>query len=78
MRTFMFMFFVHNRKIKLTISQHKISSPNNKPLKPRKGVKVYLYSFFNLDARWGWVVKTMPQLRYTRERDPVLIVQEDG
>jgi hypothetical protein len=23
---------------------------------PRGGVEIYLFSFFNLDARWGWVV----------------------
>ena len=36
-----------------------------------------LYSFFNLGARWVWLVKAMPPL-YPRERYPVPIVQEDG
>ena len=28
----------------------------------------YLYYFFNLDARWGWVVNTTPRPLYPRER----------
>ena len=31
---------------------------------PRGVVEVYLHSFFNLSARWWWVVDTMPQLLY--------------
>jgi hypothetical protein len=27
-----------------------------------------LYSFFILDARWGWVVNTMPRPLYPRQR----------
>ena len=44
--------------------------------KAQGGVEVYLYSFFNLSARWGWVVNATPQPIYSRERDPVPIVQE--
>jgi hypothetical protein len=36
------------------------------------------YSFFNLGARWGWVVNVTPRPLYPRERDPVPIVQEAG
>jgi hypothetical protein len=36
------------------------------------------YSFFNLGARWGWVVNATPRPLYSRERDPVPIVQEAG
>ena len=32
-----------------------------------KAAEVYLYSFFNLDARWGWVVKATPRPFYLRE-----------
>jgi hypothetical protein len=32
------------------------------------GVEVYLYSFFNLDARWGWFVNATPRQLYPRER----------
>jgi hypothetical protein len=39
-------------------------------------VEVYLYSFFNLGARWWWMVNAMPRPLYPRERDPVPIVQE--
>jgi hypothetical protein len=38
----------------------------------------YLYSFFNLDARLGWVVKATPRSLYSRQRNPVLIVKEAG
>jgi hypothetical protein len=31
-------------------------------------VKVMLYSFFNLGARWGWVVNATPWPLYPRER----------
>ena len=32
------------------------------------GVEVYLYSFFNLGARLGWVVSAMPRPLYPQER----------
>jgi hypothetical protein len=31
-------------------------------------------SFFNLGARWGWVVNATPRPLYSRERDPVPII----
>jgi hypothetical protein len=34
-------------------------------------LKVYLYSFFNLGAGWGWVVNATPRPLYPRERNPV-------
>jgi len=34
----------------------------------RGGVEVYLYSFLNLGARWGWVVNATPRTLYPRER----------
>jgi hypothetical protein len=33
-----------------------------------EGEKMYNYSFFNLGARWGWVVNATPQPLYPRER----------
>ena len=36
--------------------------------KVQRGVKVKLYSFFNLGARQGWVVNATPRPRYPRER----------
>ena len=44
----------------------------------QRGVQVYLYAFFNLSTRCGWVVNAMPRPLYLRERDPVPIAQEAG
>ena len=33
-------------------------------MKAQRKIEVYLYSFFNLGARWGWVVNAMPQPLY--------------
>jgi len=41
-------------------------------------VEVWLYSFFNLGVRWGWVVNTTPWSLYPQEGDPVPTVQEAG
>jgi hypothetical protein len=41
-------------------------------MKDKSGVKVQLYSFFNLGSRWGWVVKATPRPLYPLERDPAL------
>ena len=40
----------------------------NRPRRPKRGVEVYLYSFFNPDARWGCVVNATPRPLYPRER----------
>jgi hypothetical protein len=45
-------------------------------MKAQRGVRFYLYSFFNLGARWWWMVKATPH--FTLERDPVPIVEEAG
>jgi hypothetical protein len=37
-------------------------------------MEVQLYYFFNIGARWGWVVNATPRPLYPRERDPVKIV----
>jgi len=52
----------------------ELISPYNKPRRPRRGVELYLYSFFNLWAKCGWVVNATPRPLYPRERDPVPIV----
>jgi hypothetical protein len=36
--------------------------------RPRSGIEVKLYSFFNLGARWGCVVNVTPRPIYPRER----------
>ena len=46
----------------------KVKSPQNRPRRPRVGVEVYLYSFFNLGARWVCVVSTTPRTLYPLER----------
>ena len=46
-------------------------------MKSQKGSKGVDYSFFNLGARWEWVVNTTPQLLYPQERDPISILRED-
>ena len=55
-------------KIVLKVKVKRWSSPWNRPQRPRGGVEVYLYSFFNLSARWGWVVNAMLRPLYPRER----------
>jgi hypothetical protein len=45
-----------------------LCSPYNRPRRPRCGAEVQHCSFFNLDVRWGWVVKTTPRPLYPRER----------
>ena len=45
--------------------------------KARKNLSGF-YSFFNLDARGGWVINATPRAVLSRERDPVPIVQEAG
>ena len=39
-----------------------------RPRRPKGVLEVLLYSFFNLSARWGWVVNAMPLQLYCRER----------
>ena len=43
-------------------------------MKAQRGKVVYLYSFFNLGSRLGWLVNATSQLLYPQERDPVTIV----
>ena len=45
--------------------------------KPRGGVEVELYSYFNLGARWGGL-STPRSCRFTQGKDLVLIVLEAG
>ena len=46
-------------KVKFTLEQTK---------NVQRGVEVWLYSFFNLGCRCGWVVDTMPRPLYPREK----------
>jgi len=64
---------------KSTFSTGKgIKFTRNMPRKYRRGVKVQFYSFFNLGARWCWVVNATRYGRFTPGNDPVPIVQEAG
>jgi hypothetical protein len=40
-------------------------------MKTQRRVEVWLYSFFNLGVKWGWVVKAILTPFNPRERDPV-------
>ena len=42
-----------------------------------EGSRSNLYSFFNLAAKWGWVIKATPWPIY-RGKDPVPVVYEIG
>jgi hypothetical protein len=44
-------------KVKLALEQ---------AMKAQRGVVVYLYSFFNLGAIWGWVVNATARPLYSR------------
>jgi hypothetical protein len=56
----------------------KVKSILEQAMEAQKGSRGVVYSFFNLGARWGWVVNATPRPLYARERDPVPIVQEAG
>ena len=44
-------------------------------LKTERGVEVKLYSFFNLGARWRWMITPLPGC-FPSGNDPVLLVLE--
>ena len=52
----------------LTSLTVKENSPYNIPRRPGGEREVYLYSFFNLGARWVWVVNDTPRPLCLRER----------
>ena len=56
-------------KLKITLKQ---------AIKTRGGVEVHLYSFFNIDARWRYLVNATPRQLYPLERDPLPIVPDAG
>jgi hypothetical protein len=47
-------------------------------MKAQRGRRIIALLFFNLGARWGWVVNATPWPLYPRERDPLSIEQEAG
>jgi len=51
----------------------------NRPRKPEGGVGIQIYSSFNLDAKWEWVINATSQPLYIPPlKNPVGIVQEGG
>jgi hypothetical protein len=41
------------------------------PRKAHENPEGYIYSYFNLGTRWGWVANATPWWFYSRETDPV-------
>ena len=56
----------------------KVKVHLKKTLERPEGVKLYLYSFFNLGDRLLWIVNVRPRPLYPQERHRLLIVQEAG
>jgi hypothetical protein len=50
-------------KVKVTLEQ---------ATKPRRGVELYLHTFFDVGARWGWW-STLRLSHFTPGKDPALI-----
>ena len=48
------------KMIQYRCKREKLNSPQNRPQRTRGEVEVQPYSFFNLDARWGWVINDIP------------------
>ena len=51
---------VRRQKVKLIYIKVKVKVTQEQATKAQRGVDVYLYSFFNLGARWGWAVNALP------------------
>jgi hypothetical protein len=45
-------------------------------MKTQKRSRTLTYSFFNLGARWGWVVNVTPRPLYPRERPGIHCIGE--
>jgi hypothetical protein len=56
----------------------RLKFAQNRPWRSKREEEVYLYSFFNLGAKWGWVVNSTPRPLSPRQRYPIPIVQEAG
>jgi hypothetical protein len=69
----------------LTVTENIFSAILKGKLHPTRGyegpqarIETCFYSFFNLSARWARVVNTTTKALYSRERNPVTIVQKAG
>ena len=47
-------------------------------ISPEGGAEIYLYSFFNLGARWRWVVNATPRPLHPRQRNAVPLFRRLG
>jgi len=56
--------------IQFVMLKYQVISPWNRPRSPREGEELYLYSFFNLGARWGGWSTPRPG-RFTPGKEPV-------
>jgi hypothetical protein len=45
----------------ITTVKLKVKFALEKAMKTQREAEAYLYSFFNLGARWGWMVNTTPR-----------------
>jgi hypothetical protein len=59
-------------------SEEKVKFILEQAMKTQSGSRAIVYSFFNLSARMGWAVKTMPWPLYPLAIDPVPTLQESG
>jgi hypothetical protein len=59
-------------------SEEKVKFILEQAMKAQSGSRAIVYSFFNLSARLGWVVNTMPWPLYPLAKGPVPTVQEGG
>jgi len=57
---------------------NKYSQKSELCVRSTGGVKVQLYSFFNLDTIWEWAVNATLRSSYPRQRNPLPFVQEVG
>jgi hypothetical protein len=51
-----------------SIAHFSISSPYNRPRRPKRGAEVQIYFFFKLGTRWGWMFNATPWPLYPRKR----------
>jgi len=68
----------HNKTDCTSACKEKVKYSLEQAMQAQRGSKGMLHSFFNISARWGWVVNPTSRLLHPWERDPVPTVQEAG
>jgi len=66
-RSFLLLYSVLSKKNK-DKAKIKLSFAPEQAMKTYRGSRLWFYSFFNLSARWEWVVNATPQPFCSRER----------